>query len=121
MKLCSSALTIPATACSSRPCFYCWAAGLAGRGNRRADGRYAAGLLLSLGLLLAEGLLVKQFHLARFDALYLSLPLCIFFLLCWLRGLDLPARPQLRRWSAAVYLLHPLCILLVRGGPRRLA
>lgn len=102
------------------PLFLLLGGWLAGRGNRRADGRYAAGLLLSLGLLLAEGLLVKQFHLARFDALYLSLPLCIFFLLCWLRGLDLPARPQLRRWSAAVYLLHPLCILLVRGGAKAL-
>ena len=75
---------------------------LALRPARRSAAWYGAGLLLSLALLTAEGLLVQRLALARFDALYLSLPLCVGFLLRWLQRLSLPSAPALRDWAAAV-------------------
>ena len=102
----------------STPIFLLLGGWLAQRPRRGGAGRYGAGLLASLVLLTAEGLLVKHFALARFDALYLTLPLCVGFLLLWLAALELPAAPALRGWTAAIYVLHPWCIVLVRGGAR---
>ncbi|UQT47443.1 hypothetical protein M5E87_20955 [Flavonifractor plautii] len=70
---CSSSSTTHATACSS-PCLSAAGGWLALRPARRSAAWYGAGLLLSLALLTAEGLLVQRLALARFDALYLSLP-----------------------------------------------
>ena len=91
---------------------------LAGTEGRRPPRCYGLGLALSLVLLLTEGAVVKAFSLARFDALYLSLPLCLWFLISWLRELPLPPAPDLRRWSLAVYVFHPLCVVLIRGGAK---
>ena len=102
----------------STPIFLLLGGWLAGRPRRNRPGLYGVGLLVSLALLTTEGLLVKHFDLARFDALYLTLPLCVGFLLLWLAALELPAAPALRGWTAAVYVLHPWCIVLVRGGAR---
>jgi serine/alanine racemase len=89
------------------PVFLLLGGWLALRPARRSAAWYGAGLLLSLALLTAEGLLVQRLALARFDALYLSLPLCVGFLLRWLQRLSLPSAPALRDWAAAVYVLHP--------------
>ena len=102
----------------STPIFLLLGGWLAGRPRRNRPGLYGVGLLVSLALLTTEGLLVKHFDLARFDALYLTLPLCVGFLLLWLAALELPAAPALRGWTAAIYVLHPWCIVLVRGGAR---
>ena len=102
----------------STPIFLLLGGWLAQRPRRNRPGLYGAGLLASLALLTAEGLLVKHFGLARFDAFYLTLPLCVGFLLLWLAALELPAAPALRGWTAAIYVLHPWCIVLVRGGAR---
>lgn len=91
---------------------------LARRPSRRTPKQYAAALCGALALLIAEGIAVKQFSLAHFDALYLSLPLCVALLILWLRGLNLDGKPALRTWAAAVYVLHPLCIVLVRGAAK---
>lgn len=98
------------------PVFLLLGGWLALRPARRSAAWYGAGLLLSLALLTAEGLLVQRLALARFDALYLCLPLCVGFLLRWLQRLSLPSAPALRGWAAAVYVLHPWCIVLIRGG-----
>ena len=97
------------------PVFLLLGGWLALRPARRSAAWYRAGLLLSLALLTAEGLLVQRLALARFDAPYLSLPLCVGFLLRWLQRLSLPSAPALRGWAAAVYVLHPWCIVLILG------
>lgn len=85
--------------------------------NPPRHGRQRCWISFGLGLaaLIVEGLAVKHFNLARFDAFYLALPPCLYALLQGLRTLELPPRPGLRAWSGAVYILHPMCILLVRG------
>ena len=100
----------------SVPIFLLLGGRLAGRPRRHGAPACGALLLLSMALLTGEGLLVKALELPRFDALYFSLPLCVGFLLLWLAALELPPVPALRGWTAAVYILHPWCIVLVRGG-----
>ena len=102
----------------SVPIFLLLGGRLAGRPRRHGAPACGALLLLSMALLTGEGLLVKALELPRFDALYFSLPLCVGFLLLWLAALELPSVPALRGWAAAVYILHPWCIVLVRGGAR---
>lgn len=97
------------------PVFLLLGGWLALRPARRSAAWYGAGLLLSLALLTAEGLLVQRLALARFDALYLSLPLCVGFLLRWLQRLSLPAAPspRSRAWIEldAAALRHNLAAL----------
>lgn len=99
------------------PVFLLLGGWLALRPARRSAAWYGAGLLLSLALLTAEGLLVQRLALARFDALYLSLPLCVGFLLRWLQRLSLPAvpapSPRSRAWIEldAAALRHNLAAL----------
>ena len=66
--------------------------------------------------LLAEGVAVHALGWPRNDAMYLSLPACLWLLFAWL--LDRPAAPlpRLRRACTVVYLVHPLCIIGVRGA-----
>ncbi len=77
-------------------------------------------VLASIGLLLAEGLLVRQFQLPRQDAMYLSLPLCLWTLIRALTCVPLPPLPGLRRVCTVLYLIHPLCIIGVRGAAKLL-
>lgn len=100
------------------PLFLLLGGALARREEGRSAGRLGLALLLSLAALTVEGLVIRRYALARFDALYLSLPVCVWFLLRWLRALDLPERPKLRPFTGAFYILHPLCIVLVRGGAK---
>lgn len=75
-------------------------------------------LCAALLMLVAEGMLVRNLGLARYTTMYLSLPLCLWFLMDVLRTLPLPPQPRLRTFSTAFYILHPLCIIGVRGMAR---
>lgn len=76
---------------------------------------YGAAFFLSLALLTAEGAAVSLFAKPEHSVFYLALPLCAWFLFRWLCAMDLPQSPRLRALSAVVYLIHPWCIVLVRG------
>lgn len=78
-------------------------------------GQNAVGLGLSLALLLAEGTMVGVLDLARYSTMYLALPPAVFFLFRVLSALDVPERPGLRALSTGFYIIHPWCIVLVRG------
>ena len=75
----------------------------------------AAGLGLSLALLAAEGVMVQTLDIAWYSTMYLALPPALYFLFRCLAALDLPQRPGLRDLSLAFYIIHPWCIVLVRG------
>lgn len=83
---------------------------------RLAAGQYGALLCGGLALLVAEGELVAQLGLPRHDSMYLALPLCIWPLMRLLCCVKLKSFPDIRTASTAVYVLHPLCIVAVRGG-----
>lgn len=76
----------------------------------------ALGAALSFAAMSAEGLWLHSLDVQRHDSMYVFLPVCMVFLfsllLHWNRGECRPAREV----SALVYLLHPWCIVLVRGA-----
>lgn len=73
---------------------------------------------VALGLLLAEGLLLRAAGWPRHDSMYLTLPLLmalLFSLLLRARG---QGGKELRTASMVLYLVHPLCIILIRGAAK---
>lgn len=89
----------------------------------RADFRWsrkgsAVGLLLSLAGMSAEGLWLHGLGVQRHDSMYLLLPVCMVFLFSLLRGADTCRWRRGRDLSLLIYLLHPWCIVLVRGGAK---
>lgn len=89
-------------------------------GNQRAVLCYGAALAGMLVLLCGEALLVRRLALARHDSMYVLLPGCLWALMRLLCTPACPSRPALRRLSTAVYLVHPLCIIGVRGAAKAL-
>ena len=78
------------------------------------------GFVASLGLMTAEGLWLHNLDVQRHDSMYLSLPLCMVFLFSLLRGCNRGRSRPAADMSLLVYLIHPWCIVLVRGGARLL-
>lgn len=102
---------------------------------------YAAGLTVSLVLMTMEGLLLRGLDLQRHDSMYVMLLPVMFFLFRVLlsggkaretfrassaeNGGSLHGEEQHRRrgkklrWiSTWIYIIHPLCIILVRGAAK---
>ncbi len=74
-----------------------------------------AGLLFSLAAMSAEGLWLHALGVQRHDSMYLALPLCMVCLFSLLQSGNCGTCRRARTFSMLVYLLHPLCIVLVRG------
>ncbi len=73
---------------------------------------------LALAAMSIEAFLLRAAHWQRHDSMYLLLPLasvCLFAALLATPGRE---RPALRQWALWVYILHPACILAVRGAAR---
>ena len=89
---------------------------LGAEGKRWSLRTSVLGGALGLALMSAEGFALRALGWPRHDSMYLFLPLWMLFLFSLLlngnRGEDWRAR----RLSRLVYLLHPLCIVLVRGA-----
>ncbi len=77
---------------------------------------FASGFVMCLCLLAAEALLLHASHLQRHDSMYLFLLPCMYFLfqlLLCVRGRSMPA---VRKLCLYVYIIHPLCIVLIRAA-----
>lgn len=74
-----------------------------------------AGLLLSLTAMSAEGLWLHSIGVQRHDSMYLLLPLCMVCLFSLLLGVNRGECKGARTFSMMMYLIHPLCIVLIRG------
>ncbi|WP_302395891.1 acyltransferase family protein [Eggerthella sinensis] len=102
------------------PLFLVMGAALAKRGAKRPTGAKAAlGLAVCLAALLVEGGLVHALGWVRHDSMYLTLAPATYFLLAVL----VDAHPRIdaawaRDASLWMYILHPLCIVGVRGIAR---
>lgn len=92
---------------------------LGAAGKRWSPKVSALGAALGMGLMSAEGFWLRALGWQRHDSLYLFLPLCMAFLFSLLLGWNQGEDRRARRLSTLVYLLHPLCIVLVRGGAKR--
>jgi serine/alanine racemase len=98
------------------PIFLC----LGGLSRDRKIPKPGLGLGAGLALMIIEGLILRHFEWQRHDSMYLWLPLVVMCLFACLLKTQSPAKPMLRRFSMAVYILHPMAILLVRGAGKML-
>lgn len=81
------------------------------------------GFGISLAAMLAEGGITRHLGYQRHNSMYLFLPLVMYFLFDILiagrdgrkSALAVPGR-RLRKIAMYIYLLHPLCIVLIRGA-----
>ncbi|MCI8329720.1 MAG: serine racemase VanT catalytic subunit [Oscillibacter sp.] len=89
------------------------AAGL--RWSRRTS---ALGAGVSLAAMSAEGFFLRELGWQRHDSMYLFLPLCMVFFFSLLLEQNQGEDRRARRMSMLIYLVHPLCIVLVRGGAK---
>ncbi|MDL2294387.1 serine racemase VanT catalytic subunit [Ruminococcaceae bacterium OttesenSCG-928-D13] len=100
------------------PLFLMVGVGAARRPAPARRGPALASFALCLGLMLAEGLLVHSFGAPRHDSMYLMLPFCLWFLFRWLLNFNGPSSEIVRNVALLVYILHPMVIILVRGGAK---
>lgn len=73
---------------------------------------FAAALLA----MAAEAWTLHSLDWQKHDSMYLLLPLAMLFLFSLLLDFNRGQRPALRHISLLVYLVHPWCIVLIRGG-----
>jgi len=79
-----------------------------------------AGIGASFGLILAEGITLRIYEIQRHDSMYFFLPLLMYFLFSALLMSEMPdlTKGLPRELPLFLYLLHPLFIILVRGGAK---
>ncbi|WP_277623678.1 alanine racemase [Candidatus Contubernalis alkaliaceticus] len=73
------------------------------------------GLIFSLSLMIVEAMILNHYDLQRHDSMYVMLLPCMYFLFQLILSVPGESRKNLRTLSMLVYILHPLCIVLVRG------
>lgn len=81
---------------------------------------YSLGLCASFVLMLMEALLLYSFDVMRHSSMYLFLPAVMFFLFNILMQKTGAGLPVFRRASLYVYIIHPWCIVAVRGAAKLL-
>lgn len=77
-----------------------------------------AGLLASLIAMSAEGLWLHSVEVQRHDSMYLMLPFCMVCLFSLLLSVNQGECKKARMFSTIVYVIHPFCIVLVRGAAK---
>lgn len=73
------------------------------------------GFFVSLLLMVGEGMVLHHIKVQRHDSMYLMLLPCMFFLFQTVAAWEKKPSKKLRVLSTWIYLLHPLCIIGVRG------
>ncbi len=92
---------------------------LGARMQQAPPSRRCAGLALAaLGGMTLEAALLRGLDAVRHDSMYLLLPLAAAGAFGWALGQNAGRDRQARRLSVLVYLLHPWCIVLLRGVAR---
>ncbi|MFC8687285.1 serine racemase VanT catalytic subunit [Brevibacillus porteri] len=88
------------------------------RRKKKKVAPYAIGFVLFGSMLVIEGLLLHAFQLQRHDSMYIFLIPCMYFLFQLLLFWKGRNRPALRKLSLYVYVIHPLCIVLIRAAAK---
>lgn len=76
---------------------------------------HTIGFLFFFGMMVAEGLLVYLFQLARHDSMYMLTIPSMYFLFQLLLSYKMKSNRYLRDLGMYVYILHPMCIIIVRA------
>ncbi len=85
-------------------------------GQRFSRKQSICGLSLSFLLMSIEASWLHGLGVPRHDSMYAALPLVMVFLFSLLLSIDQGQQRSLRDLSALVYVLHPWCIVLIRGS-----
>lgn len=80
--------------------------------------KMSLGLAVSLALLAIEGLITYENQWQKHNSMYVTLLPVMYFLFRLLLCVRGEGSRQLRSLSLWVYLIHPICIILVRGGAK---
>ncbi len=80
----------------------------------------AAGTGAALALMTGEALELRALGWARFYTIYLTLPICAFFIFELLLGTSRGRMRWARSMALLVYIIHPLAIIALRGVARPL-
>ncbi len=97
------------------PLFLLLGAALAGQPAPRSYRGSALGLAAGLAALTAEAFRLRGLAVQRHDSMYLFLPVCMVFLFRLLLSFNAGRSRAARDLSLLIYLLHPGCIVAVRG------
>ena len=100
------------------PMFLLLGAALAKRTGRQSARLIAGGFAAALTGMSAEGLWLHRLQVQRHDSMYLLLPVCMVLLFQLLLACNSGRRRTARDLALLVYLLHPGCIVAVRGLAR---
>jgi serine/alanine racemase len=76
------------------------------------------GFVMSISLMLFEGMLLYLHGLPRHDSMYIFLLPCMFFLFQIILQHNNHEKPIRRDIAKYIFILHPLVIVVVRGGAR---
>lgn len=82
--------------------------------------RYPAGLglVISLAVMIFEGLMLRKLRFQLHDSMYILLPAVMYFLFSLLLAVPGKSGRSLSNFAMLIYVLHPIMIILVRGGAR---
>ncbi len=95
---------------------FLWMGVLAANGRLELPAKKAAtGFLISMAGMLAEGLLTFGMEWQKHNSMYLMLVPTMFFLFELLLSVELDSFGLVRDLSMCIYIIHPICIILVRG------
>lgn len=96
---------------------FLWMGVIIANGKIRMSGQTAlTGFLISMAGMMGEGLLSFSLEWQKHNSMYLLLPVVMFFLFELLLSAEGTFTiPMVRDVSMCVYIIHPICIILVRG------
>lgn len=95
---------------------FLWMGVLIANGRLELATRKAAiGFLISMAGMLAEGFLTFAMEWQKHNSMYLMLIPAMFFLFELLLSVETASFGLVRDLSMCVYIIHPICIILVRG------
>lgn len=72
------------------------------------------GFIIFFFLMFVEGLVLYHYNLQRHDSMYMFLPPCMYYLFNILLHFEGKARPELRKISLIIYVIHPFIIVTIR-------
>lgn len=78
------------------------------------------GLIISLAVMIFEGLMLRNLRFQMHDSMYVLLPAVMYFLFSLLLTVSGKTGRSLSNFSMMIYVLHPIMIILIRGGARAL-
>ncbi len=97
------------------PVFIALGGAIASAGRQYSNKICLTGLSVATVLLLAEGSFLNRQGMQRHDSMYIMLLPVMFFLFHLLLNCRGKAEKKLKTLSMLIYIVHPMCIIVVRG------